>query len=119
MTDIHAEEHPAETTPGGGDAEVGATGEPPGAPDAAPGGDPAGSAGDIRSDESASQGGAGEASGQAVEDPGERLQGLQDEIDAVRRRAEEDGVDQGEERFIQEGEASEDQPVDDTIAPPG
>jgi len=46
------------------------------------------------------------------------LEHIGDEIDEVRNRmAAENGED--EPTFIQEGELSEDQPVDDTIAPPG
>lgn len=51
--------------------------------------------------------------------PAERLDHLQQDIDEVRRRAEDDVVDQGEHRFVQEGEASRDEPVDDAIVPPG
>lgn len=56
---------------------------------------------------------------QATVSPEERLEALQEDIDAVRRRVAEDSVAQGDEAFVQEGEASEDEPVDDTIAPPG
>ncbi|HET7488125.1 MAG TPA: hypothetical protein VFJ85_09360 [Acidimicrobiales bacterium] len=48
----------------------------------------------------------------------EPLQKLQDDIDEVRRRAD-IAPDQEERAFLDEGEADRDQPVDDTIAPPG
>ena len=48
----------------------------------------------------------------------DRLEALQQDIDEVRQRVA-DPTDQGEERFIQEGGADDDEPVDDTIAPPG
>jgi hypothetical protein len=48
----------------------------------------------------------------------DNLEHLEQEIAEVRDRvAEEQG--ENEPLFIQEGAASEDQPVDDTIAPPG
>jgi hypothetical protein len=56
---------------------------------------------------------------QASASPEGRLEALQEDIDAVRRRVADDTVGEGDEAFIQEGEASEDEPVDDTIAPPG
>lgn len=48
----------------------------------------------------------------------DRLQALQEDIDEVRRRVA-DPLDDGDRTFIEEGEADKDQPVDDTIAPPG
>lgn len=64
--------------------------------------------------------------------PEQLLQAVQDEIDDVRRRAAEDGLGEkgekreegeeggeGEKKFVEEGAEDEDQPVDDTIAPPG
>jgi hypothetical protein len=48
------------------------------------------------------------------------LDALGDEIDDVRRRtADDDSSHPGEERLIEEGEVDRDQPVDDTIVPPG
>lgn len=67
-------------------------------------------------DETGEEGGRG---GSAGATPEERLDHLQEDIDEVRRRAEDDVADQGEHQFIQEGEASRDEPVDDTIVPPG
>lgn len=67
----------------------------------------------------------GQASGGKAEPspPQQLLDALGDEIDEVRRRTVDDdasqGSDEGDERFTQRGEADEDQPVDDTIAPPG
>ncbi|MGH9178795.1 MAG: hypothetical protein ACRD0N_09615 [Acidimicrobiales bacterium] len=52
--------------------------------------------------------------------PQQLLDALGEEIDDVRRRVvDQDAVARAEERFIQEGEADEEEPVDDTIAPPG
>ena len=52
--------------------------------------------------------------------PQQLLDALGEEIDGVRRRVvEQDPAARSEEQFIQEGEADEDEPVDDTIAPPG
>ncbi|MGI8685519.1 MAG: hypothetical protein ACR2MO_10605 [Acidimicrobiales bacterium] len=48
----------------------------------------------------------------------DRLKALQDDIDDLRKRVA-DPLDQGDRSFIEEGEADEDEPVDDTIAPPG
>lgn len=50
--------------------------------------------------------------------PDDPLQALQHDIDEVRREVDMP-ADQDERAFIDEGEASEDQPVDDTIVPPG
>lgn len=72
--------------------------------------------------------GAGEGDGREIDadrdqedgpvDGRDRLEALQEDIDEVRRRVA-DPTEQGENMFIQEGEADDDQPVDDTIAPPG
>ncbi|MGQ0519535.1 MAG: NAD(P)/FAD-dependent oxidoreductase [Actinomycetota bacterium] len=60
------------------------------------------------------------ADGGTDSQPQQLLDALGDEIDDVRRRtAGDDPSRPGEERFIEEGEADRDQPVDDTIAPPG
>ncbi|MFP5376630.1 MAG: hypothetical protein ACLGIO_07615 [Acidimicrobiia bacterium] len=67
-------------------------------------------------DETGEEGGQGAGAGAT---PEEQLDHLQQDLDEVRRRAEDDVVDQGDHRFIQEGEASRDEPVDDTIVPPG
>lgn len=48
----------------------------------------------------------------------DRLEALQEDIDEVRQRVA-DPIDQGDEKFIHEGDAGDDEPVDDTIAPPG
>lgn len=54
-----------------------------------------------------------------AERPGaERLGQIEGEIDEIRNRVA-DQQGENEPRFIQEGELSEDEPVDDTIAPPG
>lgn len=58
-----------------------------------------------------------DAGGQAA-DPS-RLEALERDIERVRQETGVTRKDEEEPAFIQEGEASEDQPVDDTIAPPG
>lgn len=50
---------------------------------------------------------------------GQQLDHLEEEIDEVRNRIGSEVGGEDEPLFIQEGEASKDQPVDDTIAPPG
>lgn len=50
---------------------------------------------------------------------GQQLDQLEDEIDEVRNRIGSEVGGEDGPTFIQEGELSEDQPVDDTIAPPG
>ena len=50
--------------------------------------------------------------------PQQLLDALGEEIDTVRRRVvEQDPAAREDEQFIQEGEADEDEPVDDTTAP--
>ena len=74
--------------------------------------------------EGAAGAGTGDASDEEGSDdkapaPGkDRLEALQDDIDEVRRRVG-DPLDDGDRSFVEEGEADEDQPVDDTIVPPG
>ncbi|MGI8686854.1 MAG: hypothetical protein ACR2MO_17485 [Acidimicrobiales bacterium] len=60
----------------------------------------------------------GDGEGDETADGKDRLQALEEDIEEVRRRVG-DPLDQGEDTFIEEGDADEDQPVDDTIAPPG
>lgn len=116
--------------PGGGDAaaEAGTGGEPEGRAESGPGGDDAAAEGAATSGDGsrpddepgpAEETDAEEGGEQARVSPENRLEALQEDIDAVRRRVAEDTVDQGDQAFVQEGEASEDEPVDDTIAPPG
>jgi hypothetical protein len=55
---------------------------------------------------------------ESAADPSAKLQELDDDIDDARDRlAEEHGG--GERRFIDDGALDEDQPVDNTIVPPG
>lgn len=126
MTDIEAEDQAGEGKAGedaAAEAESGSESDA-GGEDAAAEGDATTSGDDSRPDDEpgpAEETESDEEDGgeQATVSPEERLEALQEDIDAVRRRVAEDSVDQGDEAFVQEGEASEDEPVDDTIAPPG
>ena len=99
-TDTGEDEHGAEGGDGATDADGG-------------GGDPDGDAGGAEDPGEAS--GGGEPS-----QPQQLLDAMGDRISEVRRRVdEEDPASPDEEQFIEEGAADEDEPVDDTIAPPG
>ena len=121
MTDIEAEDQAGEGKAGedaAAEAESGSESGADGGDAAAERADDA--SGDDSQPEDEAESDAEEDGGeQATVSPEERLEALQEDIDAVRRRVAEDSVDQGDEAFVQEGEASEDEPVDDTIAPPG
>ena len=62
---------------------------------------------------------AGYAGDMTQEQDGQKLDHLEDEIDEVRNRIGSEVGGEDEPLFIQQGRLSEDQPVDDTIAPPG
>lgn len=82
------------------------------------GGDESGEKGDDSGDDQAAETtskGSSEPSG-----PQQLLDAVGEQIDEVRRRVDDQDTSQPEdETLIEEGEADEDEPVDDTIAPPG
>lgn len=105
MTDQPEHEPPAEEEPLVGDEPSDIAGEQ--AAEASEDGEPSDEAGPSN-----------EEAGDQTADPS-RLEALERDIERVRQETGVTGEGEEEPAFIQEGEASEDQPVDDTIAPPG
>lgn len=83
--------------------------------EAEPVGDPARAAGP--GDEDAAEGEA-DGAGSGPPNDRDRLEALQEDIDEVRRRVDEPANDSGD-AVTNEGADDDDQPVDDTITPPG